>query len=344
MRHRLVILIALLLLPGMRATAQEQARIRVYRTQTFIADLMTFEIAFNNSFVLQPAVNTRAEIAVNPGKIKITAKSPKNSNLTLQAEAGKMYYVRSNSILKNGNVVIELLLMDEAEGETEFSAIASDIVTQPQPEPVQQGTSRNLLSTIDSQHSKRAFEIGAFGGGGVRTGDIAYSYYLAELPTPPCIDYGMSVFMNFHELWAVGAVASMQTAFTYNGPANIFFTGAGASTRHFVGADLDAWIEGGILLGWQHASEQLPKQYGSTVMVPRSGNTIAPMAFVSYSKPLTDHLVFDAGIRMTICEFSHYSETDPDTRTTEKKENNDYGLPPTLTVWCANIGLKYILQ
>lgn len=343
MKRLIAILIGLLLLLGAQANAQEQARIRVYRTQTFIADLMSFDISFNNSVVFRPAINTRGEFFVNPGKLKITAKGKKAVSITLQAEAGKIYYVRSNSSLKDNNVIIELLQMSEAEGEAEFTAITSEIVTQPQAEPVQLSAAQNVLSAIDSQHFMRNLEIGVFGGVGVRSGDIAYSYYLAQQPTPVCVDYGASLFMNVREALSVGAISSMQTVFTDNGPAYVFFTGVGVSTRLYLNVDQDAWIEGGILVGWQHAREQLPKQYGSTVMVPRFGNTIAPMGFVSFTQKMTNHLAFDAGIRMSICCFHRYSETDPDTHQTEKKKNYDYGLPPNMTIWRVNIGFKYIL-
>lgn len=343
MKRFAILLTGFILLSAVQATAQEQARIRIYRTQTFIADQMRFEVSLNNSVTFQPAINTRAEFAVDPGKVKIAAKSKKNSSLTLQAEAGRVYYIRSNSVLKDGNIAIELLLMDGSEGEAEFSAITSEIITRSQSEPVQLNVAQNVLLAIDSERYRRSFELGILGGVGIRTGDIAYSYYLAEQPTPLSIDYGVSLFMRFREVWAVGVVSAMQTALTYNGPANFFFSGAGFSTRHLLGAEQDAWVEGGILLGWQHAGEKLPQQYGSTVMVPRSGNTIAPMGFVGYTRQLSSHLAFNTGIRLTISSYSHYSEINPDTQATEKKENYDYGLPPTLTIWCAELGLKYIL-
>ena len=62
MKRRIAVLIGIFLLFSAQATAQEQARIRIYRTQTYIADLMRFEISLNNSITFQPAINTR----INP--------------------------------------------------------------------------------------------------------------------------------------------------------------------------------------------------------------------------------------------------------------------------------------
>ena len=95
---------------------KDKAGIYIYRNETLGAAI-TMDVAVDNQLLGQTASKTYLYKEVTPGAHVIRSKAENTSELTIEAVAGKIYYVWQEVKMGFGSARSKLQLVDEATGQ-----------------------------------------------------------------------------------------------------------------------------------------------------------------------------------------------------------------------------------